>query len=163
MWVLLAFLAIPFIEIALFIQVGGLIGLWPTLGLVVLAAVAGGALIRAQGLRALPRLRAMIEAGEDPTGPIAESALLVVAGILLLTPGFFTDALGLILLVPAARRALIRRAAASLRTRSVVLARARGAPPRRHPGGDTIEGEFEVLDDLPPAQRGASGWTRPRS
>ncbi|MBA3326222.1 MAG: FxsA family protein, partial [Rhodobacteraceae bacterium] len=87
MWFFLAFLAVPILEIALFIQVGGLIGLWPTLGLVILAGVAGTALIRAQGLRALPRLRARIEAGEDPSGPLVDSALIVVAGILLLIPG----------------------------------------------------------------------------
>lgn len=161
MWAFLAFLALPIVEIALFIQVGGLIGLWPTLLLVILAAAAGTALIRAQGLRALPRLRERIAAGEDPSGPMADGALILVAALLLVIPGFFTDALGLVLLVPAARAALIRRAAASLRLRSVVLAR--GPAPRRRPGGETIEGEFEVLDDLPPAQRGASGWTRPLS
>lgn len=159
MWLLLMFLAIPILEIALFIQVGGLIGLWPTLGLVILTAVLGLSLMRAQGLNALNRLQARVAAGEDPSGPIADAAMILVAGVLLLIPGFFTDALGVVLLIPAARAALLRRAGGRLRTRSFVFTRAASRPSRR-PGDDTIEGDYEVLDDVPPAQRGASGWTR---
>jgi UPF0716 protein FxsA len=152
-------LAVPILEIALFIQVGGLIGLWPTLGLVVLSAALGLAVMRTQGVEALRRLQAKVLAGEDPSGPIAHGALLMIAGVLLLVPGFFTSALGLVLLVPAARSALIRWAAGGLRARSVVFMR------RARPAGGvrTIEADYEVLDDVPPAERGASGWTRPQS
>jgi UPF0716 protein FxsA len=160
MWLLLIFLAIPIVEIALFIQVGGMIGLWPTLGLVILTAVAGVALIRMQGLQAMRRLRTSLEAGGDPTGPIADGAMILGAGVLLLVPGFFTDLLGLVLLAPATRAAVLRGAAARLKTRGAVFAGTAGV--QRRSRGDTIEGEFEVLDDVPPAQRGASGWTRPQ-
>ena len=64
--------------------------------------------MRWQGMRALDRLRASLEAGGDPVGPIAHGALILVAGMLLIMPGFFTDALGLLLLIPAVRAQLIR-------------------------------------------------------
>jgi len=163
MW-LLAFLALPIIEIALFIVVGGWIGLWPTLGLVVLAAISGAAVMRRQGLQTLRRLQAEVDAGGDPAASLVDGALVLVAGALLVLPGFFTDAVALILLVPAARAALIRGAAKrALRPGGFVhVRRARhgGGAPRR---SETIEGEYEVLDDVPPSQRGASGWTRPQS
>ena len=105
MWLLLTFLALPIIEIALFIQVGGLIGLWPTLGLVILA--------RCRRHLDHPRAgRAARSAGCRPASPPAtipsgrsrDGALILIAGMLLLIPGFFTDAIGLVLLIPAARR-----------------------------------------------------------
>lgn len=169
MW-LLAFLALPIIEIALFIVVGGWIGLWPTLGLVVLAAVSGAAVMRRQGLQTLRRLQAEVDAGGDPAASLVDGALVLVAGALLVLPGFFTDAVALILLVPAARAALIRGAAKrALRPGGFVhVRRARHGGGPAHGGGaprrsETIEGEYEVLDDVPPSQRGASGWTRPQS
>jgi UPF0716 protein FxsA len=159
MWLLLTFLALPIIEIALFIQVGGLIGLWPTLGLVILAAFVGLSIIRAQGISAIARLQARVAAGDDPSGPIANAALIVIAGVLLLVPGFFTDAVGLVLLIPAARRWILRAAGSRIRTRGFVFTRpAQGD--RRPQSGETIEADYEVLDDVPPSQRGASGWTR---
>lgn len=167
MWILLLLLSIPIVEIALFIQIGGLIGLWPTLALIVLTAVVGAALMRRQGIAALARLQASVDAGEDPRGPIADGAFILIAGMLLLTPGFFTDAVGLILLVPAARAAVIRRLAGRMGRGGFVFVRTRagaqGGTRRPRPGGDTIDGDYEVLDDVPPSQRGASGWTRPQN
>lgn len=165
MWLLVVFVAVPMIEIALFIQIGGLIGLWPTLGIVVLTAIVGTTLMRIQGLAALGRLRSRLETGQDPVGPIADGALILIAGMLLLTPGFFTDTVGLLLLVPAVRALLIRELAAriSVRAASVSAGAAHYEHSERPRGPDTIEAEYEVLDDVPPSQRGASGWTRPRS
>jgi UPF0716 protein FxsA len=168
MWLLLVFVAVPILEIALFIQVGGFIGLWPTLAIVVLTAIVGTTLMRIQGLNALGRLRTRLAAGEDPVGPIADGALILVAGVLLLTPGFFTDTIGLLLLVPAVRAALIRAIAArvSLRAATVSASGVRRehydyeARPR---ASEPIEADYEVLDDVPPSRRGASGWTQPRS
>lgn len=161
MWLFVIFVAVPIVEIALFIQVGGLIGLWPTLLLVLLTAVAGSILMRAQGLQALARLRGALAAGQDPTAPMAHGAMILIAGVLLLTPGFFTDALGLSLLLPPVRAALIRRAAGRLSARMFAFA-GPGPEPRRPAATDTLDGEYEVLDDVPPSQRGASGWTRPQ-
>ena len=160
MALLLLFLTLPIVEIALFILVGGWIGLWPTLGIVIVSAVAGATLMRVQGMQTLDRLRARLEAGEDPSGPLFNGALLLVAGMLLLTPGFFTDALGLLLLLPPVRSALIRHAAGRLRGGAIVLVRQRPAPRPAAGAAETIEADYEVLDDVPPSERGASGWTR---
>lgn len=102
----LLFLATPLIEIAVFIQVGGFIGLWPTLGLVVLTAVVGVTLLRHQGLRTITRARSRIERNEAPVEEIFDGLCLAVAAVCLLTPGFFTDAVGVALLIPGVRSLL---------------------------------------------------------
>ena len=156
---LLIFLAVPLIEVALFIKVGGLIGVLPTVLLCVLSAVAGTALMRAQGLATLDRLRASLEAGGDPRGPIAHGALILVAGMLLITPGFFTDAVGLLLLIPAVRRQVIRWGASRLTVQAAGFVR----PQRRRAAGagDVIDAEYDIVEPASPARRGTSGWTRP--
>ena len=99
----LLFLAVPLIEIALFIQVGGWIGLWPTLLIVVLTAIAGTYLVRSQGGQAMNQMRRSFDELRDPTEPLAHGAMILFSGALLLTPGFFTDAVGFALLVPPVR------------------------------------------------------------
>lgn len=89
MYLFLAFLLVPLIEIGLFIQVGGLIGLWPTLGIVILTAVIGTSLVRSQGRLAMGELRRSFSDLDDPTEPLAHGAMILVSGVLLLTPGFF--------------------------------------------------------------------------
>jgi UPF0716 protein FxsA len=157
MWLVLVFIGVPILEIALFIQVGGLIGLWPTLLIVVLTALGGTALMRRQGLQALRRLQDRLAQGGDPVGPIAHGAIILVAGILLLTPGFFTDSVGLILLIPAVRDRLIAWGGSRISVKTATMAARRTGP--RH-GPRTIETEYEILDDLPPRHAGPSGWTR---
>lgn len=158
--IFLVLLGLPLVEIALFVLVGQAIGLWPTLALVVLAAVAGMLLVRVNGLQALMRMRASVEAGEDPVGPMAHGALVVLAGVLLILPGFFTDALGLLLLVPPVRAALIARVGARVRVRAATRASPYGQRPA---SAQTIEGEFERIDDdTPSGPPGRSGWTRPQ-
>ena len=105
MWLLLAFIAVPMIEIALFIQVGGIIGIWWTLLIVLATAIAGSYLVRTQGLRELGNLQRSFSDMQDPTEPLANGAMILFAGALLLTPGFFTDIVGLSLLVPDGRLA----------------------------------------------------------
>ena len=158
-WLPLFFIGIPIAEIATFIMVGGAIGVLPTLALVVLAAMAGVAIVRVQGLQTLGRLQASLDVGGDPSGPLAHGALIVIAGILLVIPGFLTDVVGLLLLVPAVRSTLIRRGAA--RTTVHVSTFGRTAR-RRQPPPETIDVDYEVVDDDAP-RRGGSGWTRPNS
>jgi len=155
MWILVLLLGLPLVEIALFVLVGDAIGLWPTLLAVVLSAVAGVAIVRLRGFRALMQMRASLEAGEDPAGPLAHGALTVLAGLLLIVPGFFTDAVGLLLLSPAVRGALIARAGARLRVRAAARRRERPA------AAEVIEGEYETVEDTPRRPAGRSGWTRP--
>lgn len=156
MWLLLAFILVPLIEIGLFIQVGGVIGLWPTLLIVLLTAILGTWLVRAQGAVALGQLRGSFSTQTDPTEPLAHGAMILIAGVLLLTPGFFTDALGFALLTPPFRRA----AFAYLRKRVNVqtFGTGRQGAPRAH-GPTTIEGDYH---EVPPQDtpRGPSGWTR---
>ena len=103
MWLLIAFIAVPMIEIALFIQVGGFIGLWWTLLIVLLTAIAGSYLVRQQGLREIANLQRSFAELNDPTEPLAHGAMILFSGALLLTPGFFTDVVGLSLLIPSIR------------------------------------------------------------
>tara|TARA_R110001592_G_scaffold221133_1_gene475767 strand:- start:132 stop:473 length:342 start_codon:yes stop_codon:yes gene_type:complete len=88
MWLLIAFIAIPLIEIALFIQIGGFIGLWPTLAIVLGTAILGSSLVRSQGARELSKLQGSFATLNDPTEPLANGAMIIFAGALLLTPGF---------------------------------------------------------------------------
>ena len=99
----LLLLIVPLVEIGLFIQVGGFIGLWPTLFIVVATAVAGAMLIRLQGLHILSQIRNSVAAGQDPSTALLHGLLVFVSSLLLLTPGFFTDAVGLGLLFPQVR------------------------------------------------------------
>lgn len=98
-WVLfLLFIGVPIAEIAVLIQAGEWIGLWPTVGLVILTAVAGAALARAEGRAAMARLATSVEDGATPIGPLLDAAAIFIGAIMLLTPGFITDTLGLSLL-----------------------------------------------------------------
>ncbi|SDN83231.1 UPF0716 protein FxsA [Lutimaribacter pacificus] len=172
MWLLLAFIAVPIIEIALFIQVGGAIGTWPTLGIVVLTAVIGTMLMRAQGALAMQDLQRSFNELRDPTEPLAHGAMILVAGVLLLTPGFFTDALGLSLLIPQVRKAVLAYMRSRVQVHSVHFGPG-GPRPRdpydpRHPGrDDIIDGEFHEVDEgaahVEPPKRPThkpSGWTK---
>ena len=155
MWLFALFLAVPLIEIALFIQVGGLIGLWPTLGIVILTAVVGTYLVRSQGALAMAQLRQSFNELRDPAEPLAHGAMILFSGALLLTPGFFTDAVGLLLLVPAVRTAIYGH----LRSRVTVQNFQYGEAPRERPTtprDSVIDGEYE---DVTPSDR-PSGWTK---
>ncbi|MCF3639961.1 membrane protein FxsA [Rhizobium sp. TRM95111] len=99
-----AVLLLPLAEIACFILVGRRIGLFPTLGLVVLAAAAGIVLMRIQGFGALMRLRQSAAEGKAPGREMLDAAMIVLAGLLLLIPGFLTDIVGLLLFLPPVRQ-----------------------------------------------------------
>lgn len=145
--IFLALVIVPLIEIALFVEVGGWLGLWPTLAIVLLTAFAGTTLMRVQGLATVGELRQRLERGEDPTGPLAHGGLILAAGLLLVTPGFFTDAVGLALLVPQVRAAVIRFLA-----KRVITVVSHGGPrggddgDGRGAGPGTVEGEYKVVD-----------------
>jgi len=104
---LLLFLLIPVIEIYLLIEVGSMIGALSTIFLVVLTAVVGAALLRWQGLTTFQRVREAMARGEVPAIEMMEGVVLLICGALLLTPGFFTDAIGFLCLIPAVRRYFI--------------------------------------------------------
>ena len=101
------FLIVPILEIYLLIQVGSVIGALPTIGLVVLTAVIGAALLRMQGLITYTRFNQALSEGRVPAAEIMEGIALLIGGALLLTPGFFTDAVGFLCLLPLSRRAMV--------------------------------------------------------
>jgi len=105
---LVLFLTIPLLEIYLLIKVGGLIGALPTVFMVVFTAVLGAWLLRIQGFATLARVRRTMAQGGIPAIEILEGAVLLMSGALLLTPGFFTDAIGFLCLIPSLRRTVIR-------------------------------------------------------
>jgi len=98
-----SFLLLPLVEIALFIVVGRAIGLMPTLGLVILAAVLGGLLLRQQGLGVVSRLRSNVSTGTIPGRTMFDAMLIGVAALFLVLPGFLSDVVALALLVPGVR------------------------------------------------------------
>lgn len=101
--ILVFFLALPLIEIAGFVLVGRQIGVLPTLGLVIATGIAGAMLLRVQGFGIVSRIRAELTAGRDPSRELAHGVMVVLAGILLLIPGFVTDILGILLFLPPLR------------------------------------------------------------
>ena len=133
--IVVLFLAVPIVEIYLLIQVGQVIGAGWTILLVVLTAVIGVWLLRIQGLSTLTRAQQRLQENQLPAREILEGMALVVAGAFLLTPGFFTDAIGFLLLFPPTRIALVSQVA----SRMVVTATMQGQsrPPQ---DGDVIDG-----------------------
>jgi len=169
MWLFVAFLLVPLIEIALFIQIGGWLTLWPTLAIVIATALLGTWVVREQGLRAMADLRGSLEKLNDPVAPLAHGAMILFAGALLLTPGFLTDAVGFLLLVPAVRLAIFQIALRRIEVRRATFSDA--TTRQRHPHDNIIiEPEFHEVDppaanppgDGPPQppQAGRSGWSR---
>ncbi len=159
---LLVFAAIPFLEIALMIKVGQAIGFWPTLALIVASAMLGTYVLYEQGFQVLGRAMEAMGRGRPPVGPVVDGVFIAFAGLLLIVPGFLTDAVGLALLIPRLRRTIaawsIRKVLRSAEMRGFVFGtraaasggngQGRDAPrgtasaPRPPPGdGPIIEGE----------------------
>lgn len=100
---ILIFTLVPLIELALLLEIGKRIGVWPTLGLVIVTGIVGATLARAQGFGVLRRIREDMAMGIPPTEQLFDGVLILAGGLLLLTPGFLTDSLGLIALIPPTR------------------------------------------------------------
>ena len=167
---LLIFIVLPLLELFVLIQVGSVIGAGWTVLLVILSAVLGVAVMRRQGMAALADLQSGMEDLRDPVRPIAHGVLIMLAGLLLIVPGFLTDAVGVALLIPPLRDWLLRR----MGRRVVVVDQVQwGMGARRTeagPGGRVIDAEYEVVEDEGPTGAGPqgkggtsrppSGWTR---
>ena len=129
--VLLLLIVVPLVEIGLFIELGGAIGTWPTIGTVIATALLGTICLRHQGLAVVGQIRSEARRGKPPVQAAIEGLMVVVAGVLLLTPGFLTDGIGFILLIPPVRAAAAR---AAMRRMRIVVRNPREEPP----GGPTI-------------------------
>jgi UPF0716 protein FxsA len=163
------FVAIPLLELALLLKIGQALGVWWTFFVIVSTAMLGVWVLYAQGFAVLKRTVESLQAGKPPIGPAVDGMFLMIAGGLLLTPGFLADALGLLLLIPPLRHATaawcVRRLLRSKNVRTTIFG-ADAVREDRRPGGGTdsretfrkraapdsgagpiIEGEFERLDE----------------
>jgi len=167
------FIIVPIIEITVLMQVGEFIGAWPTVTLVIISAWLGAKYVRQQGLATLQSVQTKMEKNEMPSGEIVTGLVLLVAGVLLVTPGFVTDIFGLLLLVPSVRQALANSVQKHIKTsqgsafgasahfHSTTFTQTSGhtyendvdnsdvfvdKKPIAHHQGETIEGDFKRKD-----------------
>ncbi len=152
MWLLLLFILIPLLEIWLFILLGGFIGIYPTLFIILLTAILGTFLVKTQGINVLKEIQSKFNELENPTEPIAHGAMILFAGALLLTPGFFTDTVGFLLLIPKVRRA----AFFWLRNKVNLV---KYSFPERSGGDKNRYSDIEVTDYKEVAPEEKSPWT----
>ena len=167
----LLFIIVPIIEIAVIIKVGGLIGVLPTIAIMIGMAVAGSWLIRSQSRVALARAAEQMRGGKPPVDQVIDGFGILVAGLLMLTPGFLSDAFGLLLLVPPVRRRIARWLfAAFARNADIKVGGFRFETARQRPADEsrqrppgaptTIDGEFTRVDDETRKPTGPSPWQR---
>lgn len=152
------FIIVPLVEMIILIKVGGVIGALPTIALVCLTAAIGVVLIKAQGRVTLMRAQQDMNAGQVPASALLDGLCLIVGGAMLLTPGFFTDGLGFVLLIPQLRRAVFHRVLArAIKGRAFVGGfggagfghEASGSESIKRQGSSNhiYQGEFERHDD----------------
>ena len=137
---MLAFVAVPLIELVVILQVGQVIGPWPTIALLIVDSLFGAWLLKREGRKAWRQFRSTLDQMRWPGDEVAQGALVIVGGTLLLTPGFVTDVVGFLLLLPPTRRILARQ----LRKRVRGLDGGAAAP--RRPRRDRTAAPGEVLD-----------------
>ena len=143
-WFLVLFIT-PIIEMYLLIEVAGYINTLPTIGLVMLTAVIGVALLKRQGVATLTKGVGRLNQGEIPAREMAEGILLAVAGALLITPGFVTDTIGFVLLIPLTRGMLAEALLGRVQVQGVHYSEQHHF--HRERPGSTIEGDFERRSD----------------
>lgn len=159
MWMFALFLAVPLIEIALFITVGGWLTLWPTLAIVVLTGFLGAFLVRWQGMGVLRDIQQVGGTG-DPISPLAHGALILIGGLMLMLPGFFTDSIGFLLMVPPLRRVLIRILERRIKAGRINMRGFANQQRRQSAEGDWVDAEFEEVAPDQDKPGGPSKWTR---
>ena len=137
----LLFIAVPIAELAVIIQVGQAIGVWWTIGLLIADSILGSWLMRHQGRTAWRRFNEAVGVGRVPTREVLDGALVIFGGALLLTPGFLTDILGLVLLIPPTR-VLVRKVLARRLTLRMVAAANRPRAPHAY----DVEGTAVDID-----------------
>jgi UPF0716 protein FxsA len=132
------FVLIPIIEISLFIEIGSIIGSFYTITLIFLTAIVGVFFVRQQGISTFQKLAFQLRNLEAPVQTMFEGLVILIAGILLITPGFFTDALGFLGLIPVSRIIFIKLVASYMLSRY-------GNQNNQH--DSTIEGDYIEIDD----------------
>jgi len=158
MRLLILLIIVPIIEVYLFIEAGQLIGTWPIIAIMILTAIVGAHLLRGQGLATMQNVTRDLSQGSNPANQLAHGALILVSGVVLMTPGFFTDAIGLLLLVPMVRDTLIKWG----QTRMINNPNIHIVTPETPASNDTVDGQYTTLDDPLDGSEtpGHSGWTK---
>lgn len=156
LYIIAGILLLPLIEIAVFIWIGGVIGVLPTIFLTLATAVAGTMMLRQQGLSLLTRMQRELDAGRSPGNEVMQGAMIVLASILLLIPGFVTDAVGLVLFIPPAREALVRLILA--RANVTVVEGGQSPASTRRPRDGVVDLDADDWSEKP---EGAAGNERP--
>lgn len=154
---LLLFILVPILELAIFVALGDKIGLTPTLGIIVLTAILGAYLTKSQGIKALNKYQQALAQGKLPHDEVMDGLMILIAGAVLLTPGFLTDAIGFSLLIPPFRRVIKAVIKDRLRERANVVSQNVNAAtqpftqegPARSESPKVINVEVEVVDDHP--------------
>jgi UPF0716 protein FxsA len=143
------FVLVPIAELAVIIQVGQAIGVWPTIAILIADSILGSLLMRSQGRIAWRRFNAALQSGRVPAREVADGVLVIFGGALLLTPGFLSDVFGLLFLIPPTR-ALIRRVFLRQAMKRITVSMAGVAmPPRGGPRADDVEGSAVDIDPRP--------------
>ena len=142
----LILIIVPIIEITLFVQIGGAIGLGWTLLVILATAMLGARAIRRQGIDALARAQAQMATGKPPVGEIVHGVLILMAGILLLTPGFMTDAWGFFLLFPVTRLFVLELAAGFILPKLFSGFSVRRGSTHNPADAKIIDGDYRVED-----------------
>ncbi|MCU7919592.1 MAG: FxsA family protein [Candidatus Thiodiazotropha sp. (ex Epidulcina cf. delphinae)] len=142
---LLLFVGVPLVELYFLIKVGAQIGAFPTIFLTIFTALLGGWMVRAQGFATLSRVREAMDRGEAPAFEMMEGAVLLICGLLLLLPGFVTDVVGFIFLVPPLRRWLLTVGLQGGGVMGPTGSNGERSPPQRETR--VIEGEFRREDE----------------
>ena len=151
---LLLFVGIPILEISMFISVGTVIGLGPTLAIVIATAIIGAVLVKKQGLKTLFSAQKNLRNNQLPIHEFFDGLILIVAGLFLITPGFVTDSIGLLLFLPQIKKFLKNIISNLLvaRTAAGVYTNINNTEPIR-PTNPTIDGEFETVDQRETAKQ----------
>ena len=142
----LILIIVPIIEITLFVQIGGAIGLGWTLLVILATAMLGARAIRRQGIDALARAQAQMATGKPPVGEIVHGVLILMAGVLLLTPGFMTDTLGFLLLLPTTRLFVVELAAGLILPKLFSGFSVRRGSTQNPADAKIIDGDYRVED-----------------
>jgi UPF0716 protein FxsA len=146
-WLLVvAFIVVPLVEIFVLIQVGQVIGAWPTILLLIVDSIVGGWLVKHEGRRAWAALNTALQSGRMPARELADGALILVGGTLMLTPGFVTDGVGMVLILPLTRP-LVRKFLTRYLSRRLAGVDPSRIYQRPGPGPDGTVIQGEVLDD----------------
>ena len=143
---LLLFIIVPVIELILLFQVGARIGPLPTLGIIIITAIIGARLTRAQGAHNMQRARTAMNEGRMPHQEVLDGMMIIIAGVLLITPGLLTDALGFTLLFPSLRAKLRKRLAKSFNKRVQVVGRPANGQRDDEVDDDSVI-EAEIIED----------------